>query len=453
MFRKNYLISFLTIALFLIGSMAVFGQTAPVGGQVVVKGTDGKMTPVQGALVEVFRTDIKGKPSSDTTDKKGYFSFAGLPLGAIFALSISGPGITPEIIPNIKAGMEKLTIDVKPGDGKKWTEEEVRQALANPTGSNTQSTEMTAEQKKAKEEYDKKVAEVNAKNEKALKANEVVNASVKEGGAAYDAKNYDLAIAKFDEGYNVDPDFAGTAPVMLNNKSLALLGRAADNYNKSVKETDSATKTSLKESAKNDWLGVITASDRTLEILKTATTTDAAIQKNYDANKFLALANRKTAYRLMAQTGIELTKGKEALIAFQEYIAVEPDAAKKSKAQLDLALTLQDSGEYELAVTEFKKVLDTDPNNVDALAGAGLNMVTVGYVTMEGDSTKNIASNPAKGKEQLQEAANYLQKFIDTAPADHKLLASVKESINDLKNTQNLTPQKGKTTTTTKKKS
>ncbi len=451
MFRKSYLISFLTIALFLIGSLAVVGQTAPVVGQVLIKGADGKMTPVQGALVEVFRTDIKSKFPSDTTDKKGNFSFAGLPLGAVFVLSVSGPGISPEIVPNIKAGADKLKIDVSSGDGKKWTEEEVRQAVANPTGSNTQSTEMTAEQKKAKAEFDKQVAETTAKNQKALKTNEVVNASLKEGGAAYEAKNYDLAIAKFDEGYKADPDFAGSAPVLLNNKTSALINRGTDSYNKSVK-ADDATKGSLKEAAKKDFAEAIIASEKALEVLKTATSTDVNIQKAYEANKLAALTNRKNVYRLMAQTGLEREKGKESQTAFQEYIAVETDAAKKSKAQLDLALTLQDSGEYELAVNEFKKVLETDPNNVEALAGAGLNMVTVGYVTMEGDSIKNITANPAKGKEQLQEAANYLQKFIDVAPADHKLLSSVKESINDLKAAQNLTPQKGKTTTTTKKK-
>jgi len=443
MFRKNYLISFLTIALFLIGSIAVFGQTAPIGGQVLIKGADGKMTPVQGALVEVFRTDIKSKFPSDTTDKKGNFTFAGLPLGAVFVLSISGPGIGPEIIPNVKAGMDKLTINVLSGDGKKWTEEEVRQALANPTGSNTQSSEMTADQKKAKEEYDKKVAETTAKNEKALKANEVVNASLKEGGAAYDAKNYDLAIAKFDEGYNIDPDFAGSAPVLLNNKALALLGRATDNYNKSVK-ADDATKASLKESAKNDLLAVVVASERTLEILKTATTTDPAIQKNYEANKFLAKVSRKNAYRLMAQTGVERNKGKEALVAFQEYIAVEPDAARKSKAQLDLALTLQDSNEFELAITEFQKILEADPSNVDALVGIGLSMVNVGYI--------NLDSDPAKGKAQLQEAANYLQKFVDVAPDTHKFKDDAKSAIASLKEEQKVIPQKGKTTTTTKKK-
>lgn len=442
MYRKNYLISFLTIALFLIGSTSVFAQYGPVSGQVVVKGADGKATPVAGALVEVFRTDTKAKFPADTTDKKGNFSFAGLPMGAVFVLSISGPGISPEIIPNIKAGMDKLVVDVQPGDGKKWTEDEVRTALANPTG-NTQSNELTAEQKKAKEEYDKQVADITAKNEKAKKATEVVNATLKEGRTAYEARNYDLAIAKFDEGYKADPDFAGSAPTLLNNKALALMNRGADSYNKSTK-SDEASKLSLRDAAKNDFNEAVVAAERALEILKTATSSDPNVQKNYEANKIAALENRKSAYRYMAQTGVNREKGKEALVAFQEYIAVETDAARKSKAQLDLALTLQDSNEFESAITEFQKILETDPNNVDALVGIGLSMVNVGYI--------NLDSDAAKGKAQLQEAANYLQKFVDLAPDTHKFKKDAVETIAQLKEQQKVQPQKVKTTTTTKKK-
>jgi hypothetical protein len=366
MFRKNYLIGFLTIALLLMGSVAAFAQTtAPIRGKVELKKADGKAEGVAGALIEIYRIDVKTTFPSSKTDKKGFFNFAGVPVGANFVLVVSGPNLKAVIQGGIKAGMENVLIPVEAGEGNTYTKDEVYQAIATPGGSTTQTTEMSADQKKAKEEYDKQVAEITNKNEKAKKAIEVVTAAVKEGGAAYDAKNYDLAIAKFEEGYNVDPDFAGTAPVMLNNKSLALLGRATDNYNKSVK-ADDATKASLKESAKNDLLAVVTASQRSLDILKTATTTDPNVQKNYESNKFLALVNRKAAYRLLSQTGLDREKGKEAAIAFQEYIAVETDPAKKLKAQADLAAALQDSGEYQLAVAEYKKVLESDPNNIDA---------------------------------------------------------------------------------------
>lgn len=444
MFRKNYLTSFLTIALFLIGGLAISAQTAPIRGKIELKKADGKNEPVAGALVEIYRVDVKSNFPSAKTDKKGFFNFAGLPLGASYVLVISAPNTTPVIQGGIKAGMENVLIPVDAGDGKRFTEEEVRAGLANQGGGGNQTTEPTAEQKKQQEEYNKKLTEVNEKNKKIEETNKIVNATLKEGGAAYDAKNYDLAISKFDEGYKADPDFVGSAPVLLNNKSLALIGRATDSYNKTVKTTDEASKTSLKESAKKDLMEVVASSDRVLELLKGATSTDPNVQKNYEANKFLALTNRKNGYRLLAQTGLERSKGKESLTAFQEYLAVETDPAKKAKAQLDLALTLQDSNEFELAITEFQKILETDPNNVDALAGIGLSMVNVAYVTTEGDA--------AKGKAQFQDATNYLQKFVDLAPDTHKLKEEMKGIIAQLKDEQKVAPQKGKTNTTTKKK-
>jgi tetratricopeptide (TPR) repeat protein len=442
MFRRNHLISFLTIALFLIGSAAAaFAQNQPVHGKVQVKKADNTIAPVVGALVEAYRMDAKTGFPPAKTDKKGNFSFAGLPQGVAVVLSISAPGINPEIQPGVKAGMDDIVIQATEGDGRRLTEDEVRAAVSNPT--NNQNSQETEEAKKKREEYEKQVAEVKSKNDKALKSNEVVAAALKEGGAAYDAGNYDLAISKFEEGYNIDPAFAGSAPVLLNNKSLALLKRGTDSYNK-IGKSDDATKATLRASAKSDFTEVVTASNKALEILKAATTTDANIQKGYEANKFTALTNRKNAYRLMAQTGVDREKGKDAIPAFEEYIAAEPDPAKKSKAQVDLASTLQDSNEFDLAITEFQKILETDPGNVDALVGVGLSMVNVGYI--------NLDSDPAKGKAQLQEAANYLQKFVDIAPDTHKFKQDAKDTIAQLKEQQKVVPQKTTKTTTTPKK-
>ena len=61
MFSKNHFTFLLAIALFLASSVAVFAQTAPVNGQVVVKKADGTTEPVAGAVIEVYRTDTKGK--------------------------------------------------------------------------------------------------------------------------------------------------------------------------------------------------------------------------------------------------------------------------------------------------------------------------------------------------------------------------------------------------------
>ena len=51
-----------------------------------------------------------------------------------------------------------------------------------------------------------------------LPSNEVIGQALKDGNAAFTAKNFDLAISKYDEGIAADPDFVGSAPVLLNNR-------------------------------------------------------------------------------------------------------------------------------------------------------------------------------------------------------------------------------------------
>ena len=437
MFRKNYFSFLLVIALFLMSGIVVFAQTAPVNGQVILKKADGTTEPVAGALVEVFRTDQKGKFPSDKTDKKGRFAFAGLPLGAKFAFSISGPNIKPEIKPEIIAGVENLVINVSEGDGTRWTEDQVRQALAAPPTTNTavanntenaaateqKTVEMTAEQKKA-------IADIEAKNKKIEQATATIKRALEEGNKAYEAKNYDVAIAKFEEGIAADPDFAGSAPVLINNKSLALIIRASNNYNQSVK-ADASAKAAAMESVKKDLQEVVTSSDKALEILKNASSTDAATQKGYADAKFNALRNRKEAYRLMTKTGADRTKGKELLAAFQDYLEVETDAKKKAETQLALAEALQDANEFDQAIIEFEKVLAADANNADALVGAGLSLVNTSY---NADGSIN--------KEQMQKGVDYLQKFVSVAPANHKFKDDAVALLDSLKKEQNVAPQK-----------
>ena len=433
MFRKNYFASLLTIALLLAGTVAVFAQTAPISGRVELKKADGTTAPVAGAMVEVFRTDIKAKFPSAKTDKKGNFNFAGLPIGSILTLSFSGQGVKPDFLANVKAGSENLVITLSEGDGNRLAENEVRGASNNAaasatTGGEAKPAELTAEQKKQQAEYEKKLSEATSKNKQIEQSTAIIKASLEQGSKAFEAKNFDLAIAKFDEGYNADPDFAGTAPVLLNNKSSVLINRATVNYNLAVKNPDAAAKKAAMDSVKADYANAVVASDKAITLLTGATASDAAVQKNYDANKFQALANRKEAYRLMTKTGADRSKGKETLAAFSEYIALEPDAKKKSDAQLALAEALQDSQEFDLAIVEFEKVLAQSPDNIEALAGAGFSLVNVGYISSD--------------KTKFQQGTNYLQRFSDLAPDSHKYKADAKGLIETLKKEQSVAPQK-----------
>src|SRR5690348_1684984 len=66
----------LTTAGMMLFAFSALAQTASLEG--TVKGEDGK--PLQGALVKIDRTDIKGHYQVKT-DKKGHYLHAGLPLG------------------------------------------------------------------------------------------------------------------------------------------------------------------------------------------------------------------------------------------------------------------------------------------------------------------------------------------------------------------------------------
>lgn len=467
MLSKKYFASVAAALLVLIGSTAVFAQTAPVRGRVELKKADGTTEPVAGAKIDVYRTDAKGKAPSAKTNKKGEFAFAGLTLGQTFVLVASGEKIAPGMRPNVKGGQEEIVITVSEGDGKVLTEAEVRDALSGkaPANNNTAATPTTPtptatpapanneqsvasnmtpeelkkaqeEAKKAQAEYEKEKARVEAGNKKILESNAVVKASLDEGNKAFDAKNYDLAVTKYDEGITASPDFIGSAPVLLTNKATVLVVRATNNYNTAVKGGKEA-KDAAMPGIKKDYEDAAIAANKALEILKTAPASDPN-QKAYDTQKASALLQRKEAYRLIAKTGADRSKGKDAITAFEEYLVVETDPKKKLDTMVAYGEALQDANDFAGAVAEYEKVLAQDPNNVEALAGAGLSLVTVGYES--GDKAK------------FQQAANYLQKFDDLAPANHRYKSdgSIKATIETLKNEQKVTPQK---VTTTKKKS
>lgn len=436
---RKYSVSLSAIAILLASSLMVFAQTAPVRGKVELKKADGTVTPVVGAVVDVYRTDVKAKLPSGKTDKKGFFVFAGLPLGATMTFAVSGAGIKAEMFPGVKAGNENVTITVYEGDGKALTEDEVRKALSTgPT--QAQGAQETAESKKAREEYEKQLAEANAKNKKIEDTNNIVKNSLEGGSKAFSEKNYDLAIAKFQEGIDADPDFAGSATVLNNNKALALRLRGFEAYRQGT--TDTANKASWLEKAKNDFTGSIVASNRTLDIIgKVSDATEAA---KYSQAKYSALANLVESNRLMIATGADSSKPEVAIAALDQYLPVETDAALKIKNQTYVADAVRLSGNTALAIPIYRRILEADPTNTDAMGSLGLCLFA------EGAGSSN--------KEQMQEGLNLMQRFSETAPdkpGDKQYMdfkQSVAEAVKYLKDQEKLTPQKLPKTTPAKGK-
>ncbi len=443
MFRKSYFLFALIVVTMSVGSSTAFGQYAPSSGRVEMADTK---APVAGAVIEVFRVDIKSGFPSTKTNKKGEFTFAGFLLGATYVLSVSAPNCAPTFYPNVKAGQERLVIALDAGDGRKYTEEEVRNAIKNggksgstgssgtgtatTKGSGEKTGELSEEDKKKKAEYDAQVAAIEAKNKKAMNTNEVVGMALKEGNAAFDAKNFDLAIAKYDEGIAADPDFSGTAPVLLNNKGSVLKDRAIDLYNKNAKSTDATAKLEAFGKVRKDFAMSAESYNRAWTISKNAPAAEIVDPKNNEASQAISVRGARETFRVSVLTEqVEPSSIEVAKVLIPEYIKLETDPAKKAETMMILADLYRVVADSENAIAEYKKILVASPDNPDALAGVGLSLVNLGYVNDD--------------KAMLQEAANYLQAFVSKAPDTHKFKANAIEAIDTLKKLSNVAPQKG----------
>ncbi len=127
-----------------------------------------------------------------------------------------------------------VKIELGPGDGKRLTRDEIKTLMAGrgaPTGA---AAPRAAEDKAKREEIMKKNAEIEASNKKAEASNAIIDRTFKAGNEALRAKNYDLAIAQYDEGLTADPEHPG-APALLTNKTMALNARAVDKYNAGIR--------------------------------------------------------------------------------------------------------------------------------------------------------------------------------------------------------------------------
>jgi hypothetical protein len=436
MTRKYLFASLLMVAFVLIGSADVSAQIVSTRGKVMMKKADGTTVPVEGATVEAYRTDIKTKAQVTKTNKRGEFDYVSLVAQGTYTIAVSAPNASPTFIVNIRPGNENLVINLSPGDGSKLTEEQLKArptavaTAANTTAPKTEGgkPQMTAEEaKRLDEENAKKIAEVEAKNRKAEQNNAVFIRALKEGNDAFNSKNYDLAIAKYEEGYTADTEYVGSAPLFLVNKAKALNLRGIAKYNTGVKLTDKAARNTAYEEARKDFEAAAQSAAKSAALLKTATPpTDPNSLKNFENNKYDALFERAEAIRLFMLAKGDPGKAAENKDAFQEYILIEKDAAKKTKAQLTFAEIMFGAGDFDTALPQLKKLIDEDPNNVQATYYMGLGLISVG----ESDTSK------------LQEGINYLQSYVDRAPAnEQEKIAEAKSIIEELKR-KNVTPQK-----------
>jgi len=423
-------------------SITTLAQVGELRGVVMMEQADGQKVPLADAQIDVFRTDISSKYNTKT-NKKGEFVFAGLPFVGTYTVAASHPTAAPSWVGGVKAGRDvPVQLVLKPGDGKRFTLDEIKAggggsptAAPSGGGGNSNSGASAADKAKA-EEMRKKNAEIEAANKKITEANEIIQRTFKAGnealtaaGVASKAKNsdeaiqkYTAAVASFDEGLAADAE----QPAILTNKAVALKARGVERFNLAItsKGLDDAAKTAALQSAKDDFKAAAEASGKAVTMLKAAPVpTDPADLQRHNANKYAAMVTNAESMRLVVSK-VDGTQADAGIAAFKDYIAVETDPAKKSKAQLDMAQMLFDGGAPEKALTEFRAILAAQPDSPDANLGAGLAVYAMG------DKTK------------FQEAANFLQRFVQVAPDTHPMKDDAKMILQALKESENVTPEK-----------
>lgn len=459
--RSHILIAVVTLGISLLASVAVSAQTGQLRGHVVIKQADGTTVPAAGAQVDVYRSDLAGKYSLKA-DKKGQFTHAGLPYVGTYTLAVSAPNAAPTTQAGVKVGRDvDYEIVLSPGDGRRLTEAEARASggsVGSATGSGRSEGESAADRAK-REELEKKNAEILAANKKIDDSNKILQDKFKLGNTAIIAaqkaistKNtvegerlYSDAIREFDEGLAADPNHPG-APSLLTNKSIALKERGVLRYNAvitsekyvaALKANDGSGPKML-EPAQSDWKAAFESATKAVEMLKAQEQpADANQLASAKQNKYFALVARAESANKFV-TRVDQSQVDAAIAAYQEYLAAETDAVKKSKAQLDLAQMLFDANAYDKAKIEYEKILVEKPDDPDALANMGLILFNTGALK-EGEGKKDEA------KSMYQLAANYLQRFVDKAPEGHKFKDDAKGVLDALKAQQNVQAEKTST--------
>jgi tetratricopeptide (TPR) repeat protein len=358
----------------------------------VVKGTDGK--PVQGAEIQITRTDIKGNYKCKT-DKKGHYIYMGLPMGT-YDIAVNVEGKLADKV----SGVRTSPGDAKPVDfdlsksqqAGSATSAAMQKALETGQISKDLERGMTADQKAQMEK------DIKDRSEKMKKRNEL-NESFNTGMTAMNNKQYDQAVPAFIKASEVDPT---------QQAVWAQLGEAY------VKLAETKTGAEFD----TDIQKAIDAYAKAIELKPD----DAASHNNYA----LALAKAKKFPEMQA----ELKK------------AADLDPANGGKYYYNLGAILVNSGQNEAAGDAFKKAIELTPTYADAYYQYGVTLVGKAQIGADGKITPPPGTIEAFNKYlELQPDGPYAQPAKD-------MLATLGQSVQ----TQFQNPNAKKDTGTTKKK-
>jgi len=333
-------------------ALASFAQITAMEGD--VKGEDGK--PLQGAVIKIVRTDIKGNYNVKT-DKKGHFFYNGLPLGT-YNITVEVGGKEQDGVNGVRTRLGdpvEVPFDLEKKAKARAVQNAALQQAAN-SGGMTKEMErgMTKEQKEAMEKAVKE-------REASMKKNKELNDAFNAGLDALKNKQYDNAVTSLSKASELDP------------KQVAVWAQLADAYvgqagTKTGPEFDAAMGKGLEAYAKAIELNP----------------NDGATHNNYA----LALAKAKK----FDEMKVELNK------------AAQLDPAKAGQYYYNLGALMVNAGQADAAVDAFKKAVEADPNHADSYYQLGVGLVSKATLAADGKMT------PVPGTVEA------FQKYLELAP-------------------------------------
>jgi tetratricopeptide (TPR) repeat protein len=375
-------------------------QVVPIEGN--VKGADGK--PVQGAVIKITRTDIRGEYPAKT-DKKGHYINIGVPLGGTYTVALFVDGKQVDVVNGVHTGgdMKPVDFDLKASQKDNSAKQaEIQKAVETGQVSKELERSMTAEQKA---QLEKQIKDSSEKLKKRGELNDSFGAGMTAKEAALNekdpeakAKLLDQAVASFTKAGELDP------------AQQAVWANLGETYVK-------------------------------LSEIKTGAEFDAAIQKALDSySKALELkpddAPSHNNYAIALGKAKKFTEMQAELKK-----ASDLDPPNGGKYYYNLGAILVNAGQGEAAGEAFKKAIELTPTYADAYYQYGVTLVGKAQMGADGKVT------PVPGTVEA------FQKYLELAPtggyaeSSKEMLATLGSTVD----TKFQNPNAKKTTTTKKK--
>ncbi|NNE68055.1 MAG: hypothetical protein HKN33_15945 [Pyrinomonadaceae bacterium] len=374
----------LLIGVFVFAFTGIAFAQSSVAGRIFFRVDSATFKPVSGIQVKCFRIDVKESCGTAVTDSAGKFSFSGIDAAATFGLGLSGEGYAATYFPEMAVSnprAQNLFIEISKGDGKEAAEDTLRKGIAGEGLSADEKAQRDKDELDRQSKFEG-IIDIKARTERMEKL-------MAEGNAAFNSGDFATAEVKYKQGYETDPEYLGSAPTFLVNRSKALKNKGVDNYNAAVKTKNKAEISKQRTGLIADLMEAVKVSLKTLELTGGEISLDSIHAENNKKNATEARKSIIDSFKILGQLNVTFPANTE----------------EEAKGAVDLHMSIM-------------KFIPEDPGVLSSL------MLSLYNKAIWGDDPS------------YQKSLNYGAYYLKKAPSDHNRRAAVKQMV-ELLQTEN----------------